>query len=106
MEDETVSAAGHAHEAHHLNLLVGGEVVPLGLEAQRLDQRLTQAFAVTGMSTQQTLEIQRVVMAKAEHQLALGRGGDLAGDEDVGAGDDGLGVWADRCTFSVRDWNS
>ena len=25
--------AGHAHEAHHLDLLVGGEVVPLGLKA-------------------------------------------------------------------------
>jgi len=48
------------------------EVMTLGFQAQRLDQRLTQALAVSRMRTQQALEIQRVVVAEAEHQLALG----------------------------------
>lgn len=42
----------------------------------------------------------RLVGDAALDQLALGRGGDLAGDEDVGAGDDGLGVRADRYEIS------
>lgn len=42
----------------------------------------------------------RLVSDAALDQLALGRGGDLARDEDVGAGDDGLGVRPDRYYIS------
>ena len=39
------SAAGHAHEAHHLDLLVGAEFMFFRLELQRINQRLAQAIS-------------------------------------------------------------
>ena len=48
----------------------------------------------------------RLVGNAAFDQLALSRGGDLAGDEDVRAGDDGLGVRADRYEILSQRLNS
>ncbi|MNN97783.1 hypothetical protein D3C81_2170160 [compost metagenome] len=46
--------------------------MPLGLEPERLHQRRAQSRAIAGMATDQRLEIQRALMAEAEHQLAFG----------------------------------
>src|SRR3990167_10695967 len=43
-----------------------------GLEAQGPDQGVAQALAVPRITTDQGLEIQRVVVTQTEHQLALG----------------------------------
>ena len=53
------SAAGHAHETQHLDLLLGVEVMPLRLQVQRRHQCRAQALAVAGMAAQQFAQVER-----------------------------------------------
>lgn len=64
--------ARHVHEAHHLDVAVGGEVVALWLLRHGGDDGGLEAFGVTGMAAQHGAQVHRMLVAQTQQQAPLG----------------------------------
>src|SRR5690554_1256177 len=62
------SAAGHVHEANHLNIAVGGEVVTLGLEGHGVHDGPLEGVDIPGVCPQHMAQVHGVLVAQAEQQ--------------------------------------